>query len=202
MTAQTDTAEIAEPARSMRSDARRNREKLLLAAVELFADAGEDVALEAIAERAGVGIGTLYRHFPTREALAEAAYRNEVQRLCDAAAELSAERPPDVALAEWMDRFVTYVAAKRSMANMLQSVIASSDSALYADARLQMVGAITMLLETAERAGTIRADVEPEDVLRVMSGIWLVADGEDWSERARRLLSLLMDGLRYGAAHA
>ncbi len=202
MTVQTDTAEIAEPSRPMRSDARRNREKLLVAAVELFAGAGEDVPLEAIAERAGVGIGTLYRHFPTREALAEAAYRNEVQRLCDAAKELLTERPPDVALALWMDRFVTYVAAKRSMANMLQSVIASSDSTLYADARLQMVGAITMLLETAERAGTIRADVEPEDVLRVMSGIWLVADGEDWPERARRLLALLMDGLRYGAAGA
>jgi len=183
----------------MRADARRNREKLLVAAVELFADAGEDVALEAIAERAGVGIGTLYRHFPTREALAEAAYRNEVQRLCDAAGELLAGHPPDAALAEWMDRFVTYVAAKRSMANMLQSVIASSDSTLYADARLQMVGAITRLLETAEAAGTIRSDVEPEDVLRLMSGIWLAADGEDWSERARRGLSLVMDGLRYGA---
>ena len=186
----------------MRADARRNRDKLLLAAVELFADAGEDVALEAIAERAGVGIGTLYRHFPTREALAEAAYRNEVRRLCDAAAELLANGPPDAALAEWMDRFVNYVAAKRSMANMLQSVIASSDSALYADARLQMVGAITMLLDAAERAGSIRADVEPEDVLRLMSGIWLVADGEDWSERAGRLLALLMDGLRYGAGRA
>ena len=186
----------------MRADARRNREKLLVAAVELFADAGEDVALEAIAERAGVGIGTLYRHFPTREALAEAAYRNEVQRLCDAAGELLSEHPPEAALAEWMDRFVTYVAAKRSMANMLQSVIASSDSKLYADARLQMVGAITRLLETAERAGTIRSDVEPEDVLRLMSGIWLAADGDDWSDRARRGLSLVMDGLRYGACES
>jgi AcrR family transcriptional regulator len=186
----------------MRADARRNREKLLLAAVELFAGSGEDVALEAIAERAGVGIGTLYRNFPTREALAEAAYRNEVRRLCDAAGELLAKRPADLALADWMDRFVTYVAAKRSMANMLQTVIASSDSALYADARLQMVGAITLLLEAAEREGSIRGDVEPEDVLRVMSGIWLAADGEDPNERARRLLGLLMDGLRYGAGRA
>jgi AcrR family transcriptional regulator len=199
VTTTTATATPAEPTRAMRSDARRNREKLLLAAVELFAGAGEDVALEAIAERAGVGIGTLYRNFPTREALAEAAYRNEVQRLCDAAGELLCERPADLALAEWMDRFVTYVTAKRSMANMLQRVIAASDSELYADARLQMVGAITTLMGAAEAAGSIRSDVEPEDVLRVMSGIWLVADGEDWSERARRLLALLMDGLRYGA---
>ncbi len=202
MTIKTPTAGTAVPMRMMRADAKRNREKLLLAAVELFAGAGEGVALEAIAEHAGVGIGTLYRNFPTREALAAAAYRNEVQRLCDAAGELLGERPPDLALAEWMDRFVTYVAAKRSMANMLQSVIAASDSALYAEARLQMVGAITMLLEAGEDAGSIRGDVEPEDVLRVMSGIWLVADGEDWSERARRLLALLMDGLRYGAGRS
>jgi AcrR family transcriptional regulator len=191
--------ETEQGAPTMRADARRNREKLLAAAVELFADAGQEVPLETIAERAGVGIGTLYRHFPTRESLAEAAYRNEVQRLCDAAGELLAERSPEDALAEWMDRFVTYVAAKRSMAGMLQSVIASSDASLYTAARGQMAAAITMLIEAAERAGTIRADVEPDDVLRVMSGIWLVSDGPDWSERSRRMLELLMDGLRYGA---
>jgi AcrR family transcriptional regulator len=193
------STETDEGIRAMRADARRNREKLLAAAVELWADAGEDVALEAIAERAGVGIGTLYRHFPTRETLAEAAYRNEVRRLCEAAGELLAEQPPDEALAQWMDRFVTYVAAKRSMADMLQSVVASSDSSLYTDARRQMAGAITMLLEAAARAGTLRSDVEPDDVLRAMSGIWLGADGPDWTARSRRLLALLMDGLRYGA---
>ncbi len=184
----------------MRADARRNREKLLAAAIALFADAGEDAPLEAIAARAGLGIGTLYRHFPTREALAEAAYRNEVKRLCDAAGELLDSEPPDAALSRWMDRFVTYVAAKRSMASMLQSVIASSDATLYSDARREMAAAITSLLDAAARAGTIRADVQPDDVLRAMSGIWLVADGPDWSERSRRLLGLLMDGLRYGAS--
>jgi AcrR family transcriptional regulator len=194
--------ETQQGAPAMRADARRNREKLLAAAVELFADAGQDVALETIAERAGVGIGTLYRHFPTREALAEAAYRNEVQRLCDAAGELLAERPPGEALAEWMDRFVTYVAAKRSMAGMLQSVIASGDASLYTAARGQMADAIAMLIEAAEQDGAIRSDVEPDDVLRVMSAIWLVSDGPDWSERSRRMLELLMDGLRYGARRA
>jgi len=184
---------------AMRADARRNREKLLAAAAELFADAGEDVPLEAIAERAGVGIGTLYRNFPTREALAEATYRNEVQRLCDAAAELLSERPPEEALAEWMDRFVTYVAAKRSMAGMLQTVIASRDPGLYTEARGRMAAAAASLLQAAEAAGRIRRGVEPDDVLRVMSGIWLVAGGPDWSERAHRMLGLLMDGLRYGA---
>ncbi|HXD53157.1 MAG TPA: helix-turn-helix domain-containing protein [Solirubrobacteraceae bacterium] len=194
--ASTET-EAAAPAR--RADARRNREKLLAAAVELFAVAGQDVPLEAIAERAGVGIGTLYRNFPTREALAEAAYRNEVRRLCDAADELLARRAPEDALAEWMDRFVTYVAAKRSMAGILQTVIAAGDPGLYTDARGRMAAAIRSLIEAAEAAGTIRRGVEPDDVLRVMSGIWLVSDGPDWSERARRMLGLLMDGLRYGA---
>lgn len=194
--ASTETEAVA-PAR--RADARRNREKLLAAAVELFAVAGQDVPLEAIADRAGVGIGTLYRNFPTREALAEAAYRNEVRRLCDAAGELLARRAPEDALAEWMDRFVTYVAAKRSMAGILQTVIAAGDPGLYTDARSRMAAAISSLIEAAEAAGTIRRGVEPDDVLRVMSGIWLVSDGPDWSERARRMLGLLMDGLRYGA---
>ena len=182
----------------MRADARRNHEKLLAAAVELFGGSGADVPLEAIADRAGVGIGTLYRHFPTREALAEAAYRNEVERLCDAAAELLVERPPDEALAEWMGRFVSYVAAKRSMAGMLKTVLASSDASLYTDARSRMLAAVSSLLAAAAQAGTIRADVEPEDVLRAMNGIWLAADGPDWSERSRRQLALLMDGLRFG----
>jgi len=189
--------------RPMRADAQRNYQRLLDAAVAVFAERGaDDVSLEEIARRAGVGIGTLYRHFPTREALAEAAYRNELRRLCDAAGELLAERPPDEALAEWMDRFVTYVAAKRSMAGMLQSVIASRDPALYIDARAEMADAVTLLLDAAERAGSVRGDVDPDDVLRVMSGIWLVADGPDWSERSRRMLALLMDGLRYGAKAA
>jgi AcrR family transcriptional regulator len=195
--------DTVEQARSMRADARRNRDSLLAAAVELFADAGAEVPLEAIAERAGVGIGTLYRHFPTREALAEAAYRNEVKRLCDAAGELLQSEPPDQALADWMDRFVTYVAAKRSMASMLQSVVASSDSSLYSDARTQMAAAIAQLLDAAGAAGTVRRDVDPDDILRAMSGIWSsVSDGADWEERARRLLGLLMDGLRYGATGA
>jgi AcrR family transcriptional regulator len=190
------------PTSAMRADARRNHEKLLAAAVELFGDEGAGVPLEAIAERAGVGIGTLYRHFPTREALAEAAYRNEVRRLCDAAAELLATSPPETALVEWMDRFVTYVAAKRSMAGMLKNVVASSDASLYTDARKRMIDAIELLLQAAVAAGAIRSDADPDDVLRAMNGIWLVAEGPDWHEHARSLLALLMDGLRYGAKGA
>jgi AcrR family transcriptional regulator len=183
--------------RTMRADARQNREKLLAAAVDLFAHSGVEVSLGAVARRAGVGIGTLYRHFPTRDALVEAAYRNEVEWLCAAAEELQRTDPPDVALAEWMDRFVTHIAAKRGMADALQSIVAS-DSDLFANARTQLSGALTALLEAASASGSIRTDVEPEDVFRAMSVIWLLTDDEDWDERSRRQLRLLMDGLRYG----
>lgn len=187
-----------DPGRSLRADARQNHDKLLAAAAELFATSGVEASLDTIAKRAGLGIGTLYRHFPTRDALVEAAYRNEVERLCHAAEELQGAHPPDIALAEWMDRFVTYAAAKRGMADALQSIIASN-SELYAHARRQMLQAIASLLGAAVAAGSIRADVEPEDVLRAMSAIWLVPDDHNWHERAHKLLQLLMDGLRYGA---
>jgi AcrR family transcriptional regulator len=179
----------------MRADARRNREKLLSAATELFAEAGTDASLEAVAKRAGVGIGTLYRHFPTREVLVEAAYRNEVRRLCDAAGELLDAGRADVALAQWMDRFVSYSTAKRGMRGALQSVVASGSN-LYAETRGQIVAAVATLLAAGAADGTLRADVDAEDVLRAMGAVWLVDD----EEQARRLLRLLMDGLRHGAA--
>lgn len=177
---------------TMRADARRNREKLLAAATIAFAEAGTDASLEAIAKRAGVGIGTLYRHFPTREALVEAAYRNEVDRLCGSAPELLADHPPDVALAEWMDRFVGYAEAKRGMKSALQTVVASP-SDLFADAKRQLLEAIALLLGAGVEAGTLRSDVDAEDVLRAMGAVWLVDD----AEQARKLLRLLMDGLRH-----
>jgi AcrR family transcriptional regulator len=183
--------------RSMRADARRNREKLLAAAAELFASSGVEVSLDAVAQRAGVGIGTLYRHFPTREALVEAAYRNEVERLCEAAGELQRTHPPDVALAEWMDRFVSYAATKRGMSDVLHSMVVASNSDLFAQTRARLLAVISSLLDDATAAGTIRNDVDAEDVLRAMNGIWQVTEA-DWQDRARRLLTLLMDGLRAG----
>ena len=178
---------------SKRADARRNREKLLGAATELFAASGKDVSLDAVAKRAGVGIGTLYRHFPTRDALVEAAYRNEVAHLCEAAAELLSDQAAEVALAEWMNRFVSYSTAKKGMRDALQSVVAGG-SDLFADTRGQIVGAITLLLAAGVEAGTLRSDVDAEDVMRAMGAVWLV----DEEEQARRLLRLLMDGLRHG----
>ena len=188
----------AQSRRPLRTDARLNREKLLASAAELFAAAGVDVSLEAVARRAGLGIGTLYRHFPNRDALVEAVYRQEVDRLCDAADELRRLHPPDVALAEWMRRFVAYAVAKRGLADALQSVVASN-SGLYANTRERLLAVIAALLSAAVAAGTVRADMDPEDVFQALSGIWLIPDGEHWNERAQRLLTLLMDGLRFGA---
>ena len=184
-------------ARPMRADARRNREALLQAAAELFAEEGTEVSLEAVAARAGVGIGTLYRNFPNRDSLVEAAYRTEVAHLCDAASELLDSNPPDVALAEWMDRFVTYAAAKRGMAGALKAVNAKTD--LYSQTRTQVTGAIGGLLEAGVVAGTLRADVEPEDVLRAMGCIWNLGDGEGWRTQAETLIRIIVDGLRHGA---
>ena len=182
----------------LRKDAARNREKLLAAAVGLFAERGTEGSLEEVAKRAGVGIGTLYRHFPTRDALVEAAYRNEVAQLRAAADELLAELPPDAALEAWMRRFVDYGSAKRGMRDALQS-IAGGGADLFAETRGQVTEAVAVLLRAGAEAGTLRSDVEPEDVLRAMGAIWLVADGDDWAEDALRVLRLVLDGLRYRA---
>jgi AcrR family transcriptional regulator len=180
----------------LRADARRNRERLLDAALALFVECGPDVALEAVAKRAGVGIGTLYRHFPTREALVEAAYRSEVAHLCEAAEELLRDRAPDAALAAFMDRFVDYAATKRGMKPMLMAV-AESGSDVFADTREQIVGAVARLVDAGVAAGAIRSDVDAEDVLRAMGIVWSLPAGQE--EQARRVLGIVMDGLRHGA---
>ena len=182
----------------LRKDAARNREKLLAAAVVLFAERGTEGSLEEVAKRAGVGIGTLYRHFPTRDALVEAAYRNEVAQLRAAADELLAELPPDEALEAFMRRFIEYGTAKRGMRDALHS-IAGGGSDLFAETRGQVTEAVAVLLEAGAEAGTLRRDVEAEDVLRAMGAIWMVADGDDFTEQAMRVLRLVLDGLRYRA---
>jgi len=185
------------PARALRADAQRNRDKLLTAATEAFAEEGEDVALETIAARAGVGIGTLYRHFPNREALVVAAYRNEVDALCAAAADLLACLPADHALRAWAERFADYIATKRSMGDALRSA-AASDSPLFADTRARILGALGLLLEAGAASGTLRADVDPKDVIRVINGIWYLPNGPEWRADVGRMLDLVIDGLRYG----
>lgn len=182
-------------ARPLRADARRNRDGLLAAAVHAFSHDGPDVTLESIAKAAGVGIGTLYRHFPTREALVEAAYRNELARLCDAADELLGTTAPDEALRAWMDRFVDYMTTKRGMSDALRALIASGGNP-FAESRDRMISAITALLAAGAAAGTVRGDVEPADVLASMSGVTLAAGEPAQREQAGRMLDLLMEGLR------
>jgi AcrR family transcriptional regulator len=181
----------------LRADARRNRERLLQAAGELFAEEGTEVSLETVAARAGVGIGTLYRNFPNRDALVEAAYRTEVEHLCDAAGDLLAGNPPDVALAGWMERFVSYTAAKRGMKSALVSVAARSD--LFSETSAQITAAIEMLLRAGVATGTLRADVAASDVRNAMSAIWALGDGEDARAQAQTLVRIIVDGLRHGA---
>jgi len=189
------TAQIT--ARPLRSDAQRNRDKLLSAAIDAFAEEGEDVALETIAARAGVGIGTLYRHFPSREALVAAAYRNEVDALCAAAADLAAARPADQALRAWAERFADYIATKRAMGDALRSA-AGSDSPLFAETKARIVGALRLLLDAGAASGTLRADVDPTDVMRLIHGIWYLPEGPEWRADVGRMLELVIDGLRYG----
>jgi AcrR family transcriptional regulator len=185
--------------RTLRADARRNRDRLLNAAVRAFSQDGADVTLDAIAKDAGVGIGTLYRHFPTREALIEAAYRSELARLCDAVPDLLQEMRPDEATRAWMDRYIEYMTTKRGMADALRAVIASGGTP-YAQSRDRLITAITSLLQAGAAAGTLRADIEPADVLASLSGISLAAGDLAQRAQARRLLDLLMDGLRYRGA--
>ncbi|GAA2889842.1 TetR/AcrR family transcriptional regulator [Pseudonocardia halophobica] len=185
----------AESGRPLRADARRNRERLLQVAVEAFSQPGRDVSLEGIAKAAGVGIGTLYRHFPTREALVEAAYRSEVARLCDAVPGLLEAEPPDRAMRTWMDRFVDYMTAKRGMADTLRAIVATGGNP-YAETKARMREAVGSFLEAGAKEGTLRSDVDPGDVIAALSGITLSAGAPEQREQAGRLLDLVMDGLR------
>jgi AcrR family transcriptional regulator len=184
-----------ERTRQPRADALRNRERLLDAAVRAFTSVGLDATLEAIARDAGVGIGTLYRHFPTRDALIEAAYRNELARLCDAVPELLEAAEPHEALRVWMDRYIDYMTTKRGMAAALQAVIDSGGNP-YEHSRDRLIGAIDAMLSAGVAAGTLRSDVVPADVFAAVSGVSLTAGRPEQRDQAGRLLDLLLDGLR------
>jgi AcrR family transcriptional regulator len=187
--------------RPLRSDAARNRDRLLNCAAGAFAQHGIDVPLEDIARGADVGIATLYRNFPTRDALIEAVYRREVEQVCDAAEDLLASHPPGEALALWLQRFVGYVATKRGMATALKAVV-GADSELFAYSKQRMYEAVSRLLASAVNAGVVRNDVDAMDLMRAVSGICLATDQAGWQDQASRLVSLLMDGMRYSAPSA
>jgi len=190
---------VAVTTRPLRADAQRNRDKLLAAATEAFAEEGEDVALEAVAARAGVGIGTLYRHFPNRDALVVAAYQQEVDSLCEAAFDLVASQRADEALRVWSERFADYIATKRSMGEALRTAVSSSDCAVFTDCRGRILGALRLLLAAGAKDGSLRADVDPEDVMRVVNAIWYLPDGPQWRDTVGRMLDLVIDGLCYRA---
>ena len=196
-TGAVETAVSASAERRPRADALRNRDLLIAAAAAAFAARGAEVPLEDIARDAGVGIGTLYRHFPTRESIVEAVYRHEIDVLCDSADQLLETMPPDRALAEWMQLFVRHVATKRGMSSLLKPLM-SSNASFSEQTRGRASAAASKLLEAGVAAGTVRADVDGADLLRAVGGICMSTDQER-SEASQRLVSLLFDGLRHGA---
>ncbi|WP_254395508.1 TetR/AcrR family transcriptional regulator [Streptomyces sp. AC512_CC834] len=181
--------------RPLRAHARRNREKLIAAARAAFTAADDTVPLDGIAREAGVGIGTLYRHFPTREALVEAVYSAELDSVTAGVAALLDELPPDQALRAWMERHAAFIATKRSMLNTLRSGWASGRLATPAT-RERITDAIGVILAAGARAGSLRADVAPDDVTAMLLGVFLSTADDDDPERTDRLLDLVVDALR------
>ncbi|MNL35752.1 HTH-type transcriptional regulator MtrR [compost metagenome] len=179
--------------RKTRADSIRNRERLLAAATEIFSTGGPQASLEAVARQAGVGIGTLYRHFPTREALFEGVYRQEVDLLGDLAETLVKEDEPVEALRKWLQANVRLVATKKGMIEALQ-LAAFGSSELKAYSSQRMVGAIGLLLKNA--AGQVRDDIPPQDLLNTLVGIFYSHGPTDWQPAALRMVDVFVDGLR------
>jgi AcrR family transcriptional regulator len=181
--------------RKPRTDAQRNRERILEVAKLAFTRFGTNTSLDDVAKQAGVGAGTLYRHFPTRDALLEAVYHSEVAKLAAAERELSGRLPPVEALRAWMLLFVDYIAAKHLIAPALNTLV-GGPSKLYEDSRAQIGGAIQGLVERAVKSGDIRRDLDPFDLLRALIGVSNVASGPDWLQSAKRLVDILITGSR------
>ncbi|HEY5316773.1 MAG TPA: helix-turn-helix domain-containing protein [Solirubrobacteraceae bacterium] len=189
----TETAQQFGPARPKRADARRNYEKVLAAAREAFADGGAATSLEEIARRAEVGIGTLYRHFPTRQALLEAVYVGEVEELCRSAADL-AELAPWEALVGWLHRFVGYLATKKALADELMSYL-DRDADLFKSSRAALWAAGEPLLERAQRAHVARSDTDLAEIIQMVGGIAKIPATDP--AQIDHILDMALDGLRY-----
>lgn len=185
-------------AHALRADAIRNREQLLEVATRAFMSADTEPSLRAIAREAGVGIGTLYRHFPTRLDLVGAIYIDEVDALIRSADDLLVHEDPLVALRGWLERFVDYVATKRGLAGALEEL---RQSGALAQGQLRINTALGSLLEAGQRTGELRADVQAQDVVRAVGGICMLSERTvPEREQTRRIIDLLVDGLRFGAA--
>jgi len=181
--------------RKLRTDAQQNRDRLLEVAKAAFAKSGANSSLDDIAKQAGVGAGTLYRHFPTRDALLEAVYRSEVEKLAAAERELSANLPPVEALRAWMLLFVDYIATKQIIAPALNTIVGGVSKS-YDGSRAQITRAIDVLVQRAIHSGDIRKDLDPFDLLRALIGVSNVASSLDWQQSARRLVDILVIGSR------
>ncbi|HVG27233.1 MAG TPA: TetR/AcrR family transcriptional regulator [Acidobacteriaceae bacterium] len=183
------------PARKPRADALRNRQRLLDIAKEAFTRSGADVSLDDVAKQAGVGPGTLYRHFPTRDALLEAVYRSEVEKLAAAERHFAATLPPVEALRSWMLLLVGYIAAKHIIAPALNTLV-GGPSRLFETSGALIKGAMISLVHRAMETGDIRPDVEPLDLLRALAGVSNVSAMPDWQPSAKRLVEILIQGSR------
>jgi AcrR family transcriptional regulator len=181
--------------RKPRTDAQRNRERILEVAKEAFTRSGANASLDDVAKEAGVGAGTLYRHFPTRDALIEAVYRTEVEKLAAAEQKFAETMAPIEALRAWMLLFVDYIAAKQIIAPALNTLV-GGPSKLYEGSRSQIQGAIEALVKSAIKSGDIRKDLDPFDLLRALIGVSNVASSPDWQQSARRLVDILITGSR------
>ncbi|WP_144147386.1 TetR/AcrR family transcriptional regulator [Paraburkholderia sp. BCC1884] len=180
--------------RKPRADALRNRERILEEAKTAFTREGGDISLEELARQAGVGVGTLYRHFPTRDALLESVYRAEVEKLAEEARQLSGSPPLD-ALRSWMMLFVDYIATKKIIAPALNSIV-GGPTKLFESSGAQIKDAIQSLVSRAVASGDIRADIDPLDLLRALVGVSNVASAPDWQQSAKRLVEILLLGSR------
>jgi AcrR family transcriptional regulator len=183
------------PGRRPRADAERNRARLLDAARAAFTSGQASVTLEQVARDAGVGIGTLYRHFPTREALVEALYRKDLADLCATAEDLLKEQSPERALRAWMDGFAGYVAAKREMADALRAVFAAG-TVTVSQAREELTVAVRAILDAGVADGTLRDDVRPEDVVAMIVGAFTATSLAGGQEQRARMFDLLIDAVR------
>ena len=177
-----------------RADTRRNHERILAAALESLTTSGE-LSFNAIAKRAEVGVGTVYRHFPTPEALVLAVYRREVQHIVDVVPTLLETNTPEQAFREWTGHLARYMMTKRGLAEALRTATTSQEE-LFAKAYEAMVSAVSTLLEANVRAGSARADLEPTTVLRALSGLLLLNPREDWQDQTEDLTDLLWKGMR------
>jgi AcrR family transcriptional regulator len=186
---------VQDQPRRLRADAERNRARLLDVARAAFASGQVPVTLEQIARDAGVGIGTLYRHFPTREALVEALYRQELADLCASAGDLLAALPPERALRTWMDRFAGYVRAKREMADALRAVFAAG-AVTVSEARDQLAAAVQTILDAGIAAGTLRDDVRADDIVATIVGMFTATSLAGGQEQLERMFDLLMNAVR------